>query len=139
MKKEVLFKKIKEILLHNSEIEFAYVFGSYAVDKETELSDIDIAIYQKNNGNSYSLRKNEFIIESDLIQKLPGYEFDVRSLNDAPIVISGKIINEGMLLFNRDENFYYDYIVNTRLKYMDYLIVYTPLFDYRYNNLLNDR
>ena len=139
MDKHHLFQMIKDFLLKEKEIEFAYLYGSYAVNKETPLSDIDIAVYQKSDKPAYDFRMTEFKIESSLIRILPGYKFDVRSLNDAPIIIIGKILNEGKVLFFKDEKFYYDYLVNNRLRYMDYSITYNPLFDQRYENLLNDR
>jgi predicted nucleotidyltransferase len=139
MNKNILFEKIKDCLCKNKELEFAYLYGSYALNKQTALSDIDIAIYQKKNKSAYDLRKIEFKVESDLKTVLPENEFDLRSFNDAPIIVIGKILNEGKLLFYHNENFYYDYLVNKRIQYMDYLIVYNPLFNERYNNLLNDR
>jgi len=139
MNKNNLIQAIKRFLLEINDIEFAYLYGSYAFDKETPLSDLDIAVYQKTNKPAYGLRMTEFKIESDLTQLLPGYKFDVRSFNDAPIVVIGKILNEGRLLFYNDEKFYYDYLVNMRLQYMDYSIVYDPIFNERYEKLLNDR
>ena len=130
---------IKNYLSAIPEIEFAYLFGSYASGRETPQSDIDIAIYQRNNKTGFDYRMFEFKIESDLVDILPNKKIDVRSFNDAPIIVIGKIINEGELLFYRDENRFHDFIVNNRLKYMDYLIVYNPLFEDRFNQLLNDR
>ncbi len=139
MTNDILIKKIKDFLFDNKEIEFAFLFGSYAIGKETPLSDIDIAIYQNQNKSKHDLRKTELKIEINLILEFPLNKFDVRSLNDAPIIIIGKIINEGSLLFFHNEKFYYDYLVNMRMRYLDYLLVYNPLFNYRYENLLNDR
>lgn len=139
MNKEEIIEIIKECLFNIVEIEIAYLYGSYALNTETKFSDIDIIVYQKHDNNAYNLRINEFKIESDLMSKLPGYEFDVRSFNDAPIIVAGKIFNEGRLLFYRDEKFYYDYLVNTRLRYMDYSIIYKPIFNERFQSLLNDR
>jgi hypothetical protein len=139
MNKENLIAKIKEYLSGNKEIEFACLYGSYALNKETAMSDIDIAVYQKTNGTAFDLRKNEFKIEAGLISILPGYEPDVRSFNDMPIIIASKILNQGSLLFYRDEYFYYEYLVNTRIRYMDYSIIYKPMFRDHFQNLLNDR
>ena len=139
MNKHHLVRTIRDLLIKDKEIEFAYLYGSYAINKETPLSDIDIAIYQKSEKPAYNFRMTEFRIESDLIKILPGYKFDVRSLNQAPIIVIGKILNEGTVLFFKDEKFYYDYLVNNRLKFMDYSIIYNPLFNQRYEDLLNDR
>ncbi len=139
MDKKILIDTIKKNLFNYKEIEFAYLFGSYALNLETPLSDIDIAVYQRCQKSPYDLRMSEFNIESDLIRILPEYKFDVRSFNDAPIIVVGKILNEGTLLFYKDESFYYDYLVNKRMQYMDYLIIYNPIFNEQYERLLNDR
>ena len=128
MDKNRIFEIIKNSLLKIEDIEFAYLFGSFAADTENPLSDIDIAIYQHTNKSAYDYRMAEFKIESDLMNSIPSVEFDVRSLNDAPIIVIGKILNEGTLLFMKDEKFYYDYLVNKRIQYMDYCFIYDPLF-----------
>ncbi len=139
MNKYALIDSIKKYLINFSEIEFAYLYGSMAIGKEIPGSDVDIAIYQKMQVSSYDLRMTEFKIEDDLIKNLHPGKFDVRSLNDAPVIVIGKILNEGSLLFYKNENFYYDYLVNMRLQYMDYLMTYNPIFKKRYESLLNDR
>jgi hypothetical protein len=139
MKKSRLFEKIKNSLIKIEDIEFAYIYGSFAAGVENPLSDIDVAIFQRGKKSAYDYRMNEFAIESELIKSLPSFKFDVRSLNDAPIIVVGKILNEGILLFMKDDKFYYDYLVNNRIKYMDYRIIYDPLFNERYENLINGR
>lgn len=134
-----LLSEIKKLLISKSEIEFAFIFGSFARNEDTELSDIDIAIYQTKHKSKYELIMLEFDIEVKLTERIPAQKFDVRCLNNAPIVVIGKIINEGKLLFARDESFLTDFIVKNRLKYMDYLIVYKPLLEKRYEELLDGR
>ncbi|NLT49509.1 MAG: nucleotidyltransferase domain-containing protein [Ignavibacteria bacterium] len=129
--------KITEVLKTFEEIEFAYLYGSYANGTATPLSDVDIAVFQKHK-NTFELKMNEFKIEAELMKEIPGIEFDVRSLNNAPITVTGKIINEGKFLFCRDEQRFLDYTVSKRMQYMDYMIVYKPIFDKRYEEMLND-
>ncbi len=134
---EKILSEIEKILSNESEIEFAILFGSCARNEETKLSDIDIAIYQKNKKPKYEAKVYEIEVEAKLTERIPTRRFDVRSLNDAPIVVVGKIINEGKIIFTRDSSFLTDYIVQNRLKYMDYMIVYKPLFEQRYEEMLN--
>ena len=42
---EKILKKLQRIISQESGIPFAFLYGSYAVGKETPLSDIDIAIF----------------------------------------------------------------------------------------------
>jgi hypothetical protein len=139
MNKKRIFETIKNSLIKKDDIEFAYIYGSFAAGTENPLSDIDVAVYQRANKTAYDYRMVEFAIESELIQSIPSFKFDVRSLNDAPLIVTGKILNEGRLLFMKDDKFYYDYLVNNRIKYMDYCFIYDPLFNERYENLINDR
>ncbi len=132
-----ILREIKTLLFNQSEIEFAFLFGSFARNEETELSDIDIAIYYTEDKSNYEARMFEFDIESKLTEKLPTQKFDVRSLNNAPIIVIGKIINEGKIIFTRDEAVLTDFIVQNRLKYMDYMIVYKPLLEKRYEEIIN--
>ena len=134
-----LLIEIKKLLIGISEIEFAFIFGSFGRNEDTELSDIDIAIYQTKHKSKYELIMLEFDIEVKLTERISAQKFDVRCLNNAPIVVIGKIINEGELLFARDEAFLTDFLVKNRLKYMDYLIVYKPLLEKRYEELLDGR
>lgn len=134
-----LLSEIKKLLISKSEIEFAFIFGSFARNEDTQLSDIDIAIYQAKHKSKYEILMFEFEVEAKLTERIPAQKFDVRCLNNAPIVVIGKIINEGKLLFTRDEEFLTDYIELNRLKYMDYLIVYKPMLEKRYEELLDGK
>lgn len=137
--KDELIRQISSILSLNEEIGFAYLFGSYATGKETQLSDIDIAIFQKMHKSAYEYRITEFKTESELTAKFPGNKFDVRSMNDAPIIVIGTILNEGILLFNNSGEFHLNYTEENRIKYMDYFQVYNSMLNERYSNLLNGR
>lgn len=134
-----LKQKISNILKLYPEIEFAYLYGSYAKGFETPLSDVDIAVYNNNTDKDYELRMFEFELEDKLEHSITGYKFDVRSVNSAPLMVVNKILTEGMLLFYRNERFYYDYFVNNRIKYLDFSIIYKPMFEQRYKDLINDR
>ncbi len=130
--------KIREVLESFEDIEFSFVFGSYARGNANELSDIDIAIFQDEKKSKYDYIMREFEVETKLLKQMPSKKFDVRTLNIAPIVVVGKILNEGMLIFVRDEKFLNEFVERNRLKYMDYMIIYKPLLEKRYLALIND-
>jgi len=136
--KQKILNKITNFLKQYDEIEFAYVYGSFAKNKETPMSDIDIAIFQNKNKSDYERRMFEFELEAKVMEGITDREVDIRTLNDAPIIVVGKIINEGKLLFARNNSFLNNYVEMNRLKYLDYLIVYKPLLEKRFNNILND-
>ena len=135
-RKEII-SNISKLLRSIEDVEFAFIFGSYARNEDNALSDIDIAVYQKKKKSKYDYILRELEIETKLLEAIPYKKFDVRSLNLAPIVVIGKIINEGKLIFARDDKFLNNYIEINRLKFMDYMIVYKPLLEKRYLSLIN--
>ena len=136
--REELLNTIKNVLERYDEIEFAFLFGSVARKEENPLSDVDIAIYQKKKSSVYDYLIYELEVEAKLIETLPDEKFDVRSLNTAPIVAVGKIINEGEPIFVRNKSLLNEFIELQRVKYMDYLLVYEPFLEQRFQALLND-
>lgn len=139
MKTELeILSKLKEYFKKCDEVSFVYLYGSFGTEYQTDFSDVDIAIYQIHEKSKYEYRNLEFKIEVGLSQLFPNLNFDVRSLNDAPIMIVGKIIDEGKLIFASNEIKHFEYVELHRLMYMDYQIIYKPLFEYYYKELLND-
>jgi len=133
-------KEILYTLKGHSQIIAAYLFGSYARNNPIPLSDIDIAILI----NSYDSNKVtnidfEFQVESELLRRLPEYSFDIRTLNDAPILIQGKIITEGRLLFTKDRRKLSDFVEYIIPRYLDFRIDYNFLQNKQYKAHLNGR
>ena len=133
-------KEILYTLKGHSQIIAAYLFGSYARNNPIPLSDIDIAILT----NSYDSNKAtnldfEFHVESELLRKLPEYSFDIRTLNDAPILIQGKIISEGQLLFTKDQRKLSEFEEYILPRYFDFKIDYNFLLNNQYQAHLNGR
>ena len=48
--------EIKNILAQLDEVQFAYLFGSYAKKTQTKLSDIDIAVFLKKEHNNFDAK-----------------------------------------------------------------------------------
>lgn len=95
---------IADYLDKRSEILFAYIFGSF-VNKDN-YHDIDIAVYLKDNFDKNDLNKFPFGYESQFISelnKLTRENIDFVVLNNAALTFQKKIIEQGELLFCRDE------------------------------------
>lgn len=74
---------------------FAYLFGSYARQEETSLSDIDIAVYLQCKQDFFTVRLQ--LIES-LSRALKSDAIDLIVLNEASIVLKYEVIREGTII-----------------------------------------
>ena len=118
--KKQIKNKIAEYLQERYEIIFAYIFGSI-VEKEY-FHDIDVAVYLSDNFNKDDLMKFPYGYESGLISQLNilvREEIDFIVMNNAELSIQKRIIDNGVLLFSKNERrriYYENYI---RKMYID--------------------
>lgn len=92
--KKVIIERISSRLSKQKKIVFAYIFGSFVLEKN--FHDIDIGIFIANkkgiNPLNFELRKeNE-------INSLVHFPVDVRIINDAPISFVYHVIKDGLLI-----------------------------------------
>jgi len=131
-------KKIVKTLKREKSIIAAYVFGSFQNRTNTPLSDIDIAVLLSDGFKNSTHRIDfESQIENLLKERIAEYNFDVKTLNTAPLVIKGKIITNGKLLFTASLKKVVDFEENTLIKYLDFKPEYDKLIDYQINSQLN--
>ncbi len=97
-------ENIAKALEKEPEVLFAYIFGSYAKGVQNEKSDIDIAVYLKNEN---ILEKDPLYpsrltikIEKVLAEKKT---VDVRVLNGSTLRFKNQVLRYGKLLFSKDE------------------------------------
>ena len=89
-----IFEKLKSTLSTDSDIAFAYLFGSHAGGQPTPLSDIDVAVYLRGilDGN----KRMEIL--GVLIDKLKTDRIDLVILNTAPLPLKMRVIRKSRLL-----------------------------------------
>lgn len=102
-------------------VEIAYLHGSVARGRPLPTSDVDVALVLTTLPRPYDRLKLELEIQAALEDACQLSNLDVRTINDAPIVVQGQIIQEGVLLYNRDKAQRVNFEVLTRKKYFDYL------------------
>lgn len=79
-----------------------YLFGSYAEGKQTSVSDIDLAVLLDRDfpQSGYFAKKLELL--SLITSLLKTDEVDLVILNQAPPVLSYRILSKGRLLFEKE-------------------------------------
>jgi predicted nucleotidyltransferase len=86
---------LRDYLAGRGDVIFAYLFGSYAKEKQTHLSDIDVAVYMKDDTQAFD-KKLEIL--SDLTKNLATDDIDLVILNKAPISLLTKILAHKIIL-----------------------------------------
>lgn len=107
------------------EVLFAYLYGSLARDVPHQRSDVDVAIYLDPEATDESGRGDGGLaflgaLVSSIHAALPGdRELDVVILQDAPPLLSERILRHGTLILSRDEPERLRWIVRTKNRYCD--------------------
>ncbi len=125
-------EKIVSVLEKEPPVLFAYLFGSYARGKQTDGSDIDVAVYldRLEKDPLYSSRL-ALKIENALESKISA---DVRILNGARLRFRHQVLKFGKLIYSKDEKARIDFEVHSIRRYMDF----KPYLD-RYNKARMER
>ncbi len=116
MKKKL--EKVKEYLENHPSVRLTYIFGSHATGKTTPLSDVDIAVYLKeeNEEKRFDIRLK---LIGDISSILGNDEFDLVVINDNPILLNFEIIKNGKILVNKDEDSRVEFEFRTMQTYLD--------------------
>ena len=109
-----IIENCKKILIECENVIFAYIFGSYASKLAREDSDIDIAIYLKDQIDT----KEYLNIKTNLIESC-GKEIDLIILNEATPLLKLEIYRNNILLFTRDKTIESNFKVKRLFEYSD--------------------
>lgn len=96
-------------------IKLIYVFGSYAKDKNSKNSDLDIAVLLDGKYNPI-IKLN---IIGDLVEIFNRDDIDLVILNDANSVLKHQIIKHGKVLYSDSEETKVSFEVKALKEYMD--------------------
>lgn len=111
----LLIKALKQ----DRNIEALYIFGSYARNAITPLSDIDIAILLSERVKISKYEDIKLNLLAKIVKILGTEEVDFVILNQAPYELSFAIIKEGKVLFCRNKNRLGQFKENSVLNYLD--------------------
>jgi len=128
--KHTLMSDLKE-KLHNiapaifkeTPVLFAYLYGSYAKGLSHPFSDLDVGIFVE--GLDMKACLNLELSLSLLIDENMGHivQSEVRVLNHLPLVVKGRILADGELIYSRDESKRIEFETQVRKAYFDFLPV----------------
>ena len=108
-------------ILKRQPVQFAYLFGSHAMGRAQERSDIDVAIYPQKGltrSQRFDLRLR---IMNDIMDTLHEDRVDVVDLQEAPLPLRFSAIQPACLLFSRKETERVRFAVATQSEYFDRL------------------
>ena len=106
---------VKRVLLEDENIIFAYLFGGLAKGDLKPLSDVDIAVYVNDTGN---LPEYKLKLFDELTEILGTNEMDLIMLNTAPVILSGRIVQNKQILVDKNPHFRHAYESLTLRKYL---------------------
>lgn len=102
-------------------VELAYLHGSVARGCPLPTSDVDLAIVLSEPlPNAVARLKLEFEIQAAVEQACGLKAVDVRTINTAPLLAQGQIVQEGLGVYARDRAQRAAFESLTRRKYFDY-------------------
>lgn len=110
-------------------VDVAYVYGSVARGTMTPFSDVDIALVLRKPLPSYDRLMLELAVQGAIEETMEFSPMDVRAINEAPLTVKGRIIQEGVLLYERDRVHRIAFEVETRKRYFDFAPVARRLRD----------
>jgi len=107
-------------ILSDSQVYLAYLYGSAARGENTPLSDLDIAVLVE--AELKPLERLDLEMRLELVLELAGFsQADVREVSQAPIIVKGRIITEGKILYCRNEGLRVEFETRSRSEYLDFL------------------
>ena len=93
-------KKLSSLFEKVPEADFAYLFGSFAKDRITPLSDIDVAVHLEDKIKSNWRFRVKLL--GKISDELQSDKVDLIILNDSTILLSYEILKHGLLLHCRN-------------------------------------
>jgi uncharacterized protein len=118
-----------EYLQSQSDVPFAYLFGSLSKGKLAPLSDIDIAVYLSGK-KKFLPRKTEILGELTNILKTD--EIDFVLLNTAPLTLKMKILENKKVIVDKNPFLRYRFESLVLREYFDFSILEGAILERRF-------
>jgi len=120
-------KHMLPTILADQPVLLAYLYGSAVTGHMTPFSDVDVALVASTSLSPLVRLKLIQYVQLALYEQGNILEADVRLINDAPLVLQGSVVTEGVLLYARDEETRIAFETTARMRYFDYLPIHQRL------------
>lgn len=119
--------ELKQYFDRDQDIIAAYLYGSYGTDRQTVLSDVDLAVLLRREADRKLPRLLQ--LQADIINVGGQEDINVVILNDLPLLLQYEVLATGRLLFERPpfdpaDNEHLDFIEYVAKRYPDFRIYY---------------
>ena len=106
------------VLEKDSDILFAYLFGSAVSGLDHRYSDLDIACCVREGDEEYYHKKDRELMEN-VPDMVGGHKVDVHLLNTMPMVLKFEVVRYGEEIFVRDQSAKVEFETMTLYRYFD--------------------
>ena len=124
-----MLPKAETYLRSRPDIIFAYLFGGLARGKPLPLSDVDIAVYLRETVDSFE-KKLEIL--GKLTDLLETDEIDIVMLNEAPLTLRMKVLENKRIIVDNDPFLRHEYESLTMREYFDFSTKEMAILERRY-------
>jgi len=124
-----LLPKAFDYLRSRKDLSFAYLFGSMAKGRVLPLSDVDLAVYLTEDTG---LGKRKLEILGKLIECLKTDEIDLVTLNNAPVTLRKRIMENGKVIVDNNPFLRHQYESLTIREYFDFSILEKSILKRRF-------
>lgn len=109
----------------SNQISAVLLFGSLATERETPLSDVDLAVLYSHSLDSLDIERVHFKVWDAITDLLETEDIDLINLNTAPLTMQYGVIKQAKLLVLNNKADYIDFWEQTVKYYLDF----KPLLD----------
>ena len=95
--------RLQSFFAGQRKVRLAYLFGSYGKGTEGPLSDIDIAVFLKNNLSKHDRQETQLELLGEISSIVNTDRLDLVVMNDCPVELNYEIIKHGKILNVKDE------------------------------------
>ena len=126
-----IIERASEYFNQRNDVLFAYLFGSYAGNRATSLSDIDIAVYLVNEVYD-STQKMDLVHSLSMVLNEDG--LDLVILNQAPVTLTINVLKKHIMIIDKNPLIRHQFESLIMRKYFDFSIIEKKILERRYLN-----